>query len=264
MTRLLRSLAFNLAFYLNLTLQLIVFAPVFFFVSEERAWRIVKNWARSSLWLLRHLAGVSSEVVGRQNIPAGPVIVASKHQSYWDVFALLPELEKPTFILKKELMRVPIFGAFASRMKMIPIDRARRGGVIASMIEGAHAAVAEGRQIVIFPEGTRTLPGDEVEYRQGVYRLYEALGLPVVPVALNSGVFWPRRSFLRHPGTIRAAILDPIAPGLARQAFLGRLRGGIETSSTDLLREAVEYDPTLPIDDAVRDRLSGGRDAPAA
>ncbi|MBO0902467.1 lysophospholipid acyltransferase family protein [Jiella sonneratiae] len=235
---LLRSIAFNILFYGNLTLRLLFWAPIFFFVREERGWWIVRNWARSSLWLLEHVAGTSSELSGLERLPAGSAIVASKHQSVWEILSLLTVVERPTFILKKELLSIPIFGAFARHMKMIPVDRAKRGGAIPAMMEAAREAIAAGRRIIIFPEGTRTRPGAEVEYRQGVYRLYEALGLPVVPVALNSGLFWPRNGFVKRPGTIRADFLEPIGPGLERTRFLTTLRTAIETRSRELCGEA--------------------------
>ncbi|WP_244486771.1 1-acyl-sn-glycerol-3-phosphate acyltransferase [Aurantimonas sp. Leaf443] len=238
----LRSLAFNVLFYLNLALRLIVLAPIFVFVSEARGWRIVKAWARSSLWLLDKVAGTRSLLTGQEHLPAGGVIVAAKHQSYWDVLVLVPELDRPTFILKKELMAVPLFGWFARHMGMIPIDRSKRAGVLQAMTGAAHRAVEEGRQIVIFPEGTRTEPGAEATYRQGVFRLYEALNLPVVPVALNSGLYWPRRSLLRRPGTVRAEFLPAIAPGLGRAEFLDALRNAIESRTAELVAEAVVRD----------------------
>lgn len=256
-----RSLVFNVLFYLNLVGQLLLFSPVFFIVSEPSAWRIVKFWARSSLWLLRTVAGIDARITGQENIPAGGAIIAAKHQSFWDVFALLPDLDRPTFILKKELLGIPFFGWYARRMRMIPVDRKRRGGAVASMVEGAVAAVAEGRQIVIFPEGTRSLPGAVPDYRPGVFRLYEALRLPVVPVALNSGLFWPRRQFLRRPGTIRAEFLPPVGPGLEREAFLQALHDAIEARSTDFLREAYEEHRGLPMSELVRQRLGEGATA---
>ncbi|TFF19675.1 1-acyl-sn-glycerol-3-phosphate acyltransferase [Jiella endophytica] len=235
---LLRSIAFNILFYGNLTLQLLFWSPVFFFASEATCWWIVRNWARSSLWLLEKVAGARSLVSGAENLPEGGAIVASKHQSEWEIMALLVAVDRPTFILKKELMHIPLFGSFARRMRMIPVDRSRRGAAIAEMTQAARDAVAEGRRIIIFPEGTRTAPGAEVDYRQGVFRLYDALGLPAVPVALNSGLFWPRRGFRKHPGEIRAEFLPPIAPGLDRPHFIESLRSAIESRSRELLKEA--------------------------
>lgn len=242
----LRSIAFQICFYLNLILQLLIFLPVFFFISEKQAWTIVKNMARSSLWILKVVAGTDSTVEGQENLPKGGCIVASKHQSFWEIIALLPQLESPTFILKKELMSIPVFGQYAKRMKMIPIDRSKRGGAIPAMLEEAKRAVGQGRQIVIFPEGTRVAPGAAPDYRQGVYRLYEALDLPVVPVALNSGLYWPRKDVRRWPGTIRAELLPPLQPGLSRTDFLAHLREAIETRSKALLDEAERVDGLRP------------------
>ena len=235
---LLRSIAFNILFYGNLTVQLLFWSPVFFFVREETGWWIVRNWARSGLWLLDHVAGARSHLSGLEHLPAGGAIVASKHQSVWEILALLVVVDRPTFILKKELMNIPLFGSFARRMKMIPVDRAKRGGAVAQMMEAASVAVEEGRRIIIFPEGTRTAPGAEVEYRQGVFRLYEGLGLPVVPVAVNSGLLWPRNSFIKRAGTIHGEFLAVIEPGLDRQHFIAALRGAIETRSRELLLAA--------------------------
>ncbi|WP_245197656.1 lysophospholipid acyltransferase family protein [Jiella mangrovi] len=240
---LLRSIAFNVLFYGNLTLQLIFWSPFFFFCSEATGWRIVRNWARSSLWLLEHVAGARSVLLGREHLPQGSAIVAAKHQSVWEILALLVAVDRPTFILKKELLSIPLFGAFARHMGMIPVDRAKGRGTIPQMMEAAKGAIANGRRIIIFPEGTRTAPGDAVEYRQGVFRLYEALDLPVVPVALNSGLYWGRNSFMKRSGTIRGDFLDPIGPGLDRRRFLDTLRTAIETRSRELMAEAGWIDP---------------------
>lgn len=251
----LRSLAFQLLFYANLIGQLLFFSPVFFFISEQRCWTIVKNWARSSLWLLHRVAGTRSEITGHENLPVGATIIASKHQSFWETFALVPQLDRPTFILKKELMAIPVFGAYCRRMGMIPVDRSRRGAVLASMLEDVRAAMAQGRQIVIFPEGTRSAPGAAPNYRPGIHFLYNATHVPVTPVALNSGLFWPRQAFYRRPGTIRAQFLPQIEPGLDRAVFLARLTDEIETRSFELIRLAYEEQPDLPMSKLVASRL---------
>lgn len=250
-----RSLVFNLLFYVNLIVQMLFWAPLFFLGSERTAWWIVKSWARSCLWLLEVVAGTGARITGQSEIPAGPVIIAAKHQSFWEIFALLPELDKPTFIMKRELMQIPVFGHYARRMKMIPVDRKRRGATLPALVAEAAKAVAEGRQIVIFPEGTRTAPGADTEYRPGIHRLYAELGIPVVPVALNSGLFWPRRRFLRRPGTIRAEFLPAIEPGLEREDFLARLKDEIEGRSNALLRDAFAERSDLPRSAAIEARL---------
>ncbi|WP_182085137.1 1-acyl-sn-glycerol-3-phosphate acyltransferase [Aureimonas sp. ME7] len=251
-----RSVLFQILFYANLVGQLILYLPVFFLVPERWCWAIVKGWARSSLWLLRVVAGTASRIEGQERIPAGPCFVAAKHQSFWEVIALCPEVEKPTFILKKELMRIPVFGWYASRMGMIPVDRSRRGAVLPSLLAGARKALGEGRQIVIFPEGTRSAPGAAPNYRPGVHYLYAALGLPVVPVALNSGLFWPRQAVRRQPGTIHAEFLDPIPPGLAREPFIAALRDRVEERSLALLKQAYAERPDLPVSPLVAELLA--------
>ncbi|SKA18467.1 lysophospholipid acyltransferase family protein [Consotaella salsifontis] len=254
----LRSLAFNVLFYLNLIGHLLVLSPVFFIVPERMAWSFLKSWARSSLWLMKVVAGLDAHITGHENIPQGAVIVASKHQSFWDIMALVPQLDRPTFILKKELISIPVFGWFARRLGMIPVDRSKGAAAIPAMLESAREAAAAGRQIIIFPEGTRTAPGADPDYRSGVFRLYRELKLPVVPVALNSGVFWPRRSFMRWPGTVEAQFLPPLPPGLYRDAFLPPLRAAIEERSTEMLRDAYRGRTDLPMNALVRERLTEG------
>jgi 1-acyl-sn-glycerol-3-phosphate acyltransferase len=252
---LLRSLAFQILFYANLVAQLILYLPVFFVLPEAGRWWIIKTWARSSLWLLRVVAGTRSVITGQDRIPAGPAIVASKHQSFWEVFALMPELSKPTFILKRELMRVPLFGWYAKAIGMIPVDRSRRGATLPKLLEESRKAVANGRQIVIFPEGTRTAPGAAPNYRPGIHFLAAELKLPVVPVALNSGLFWPRQAFRREPGTIRAEFLPPIEPGTPRDELIGNLRGAIEARSLDFVRDAYRERSDLPMSPLVAEKL---------
>lgn len=242
-----RSAAFTAILYTYLACYLIVFLPIFFVTSDRVAWAITKNWARSNLALMRLVVGTRAVFTGRENIPAGPAIIAAKHQSYWETMALLPELHRPTFILKRELTRIPLFGAYLRRLGMIPVDRARGGAALSSMLEGAARAVAEGRQIVIFPEGTRTAPGADAPYRSGVYYLYAHLGLPVVPVALNSGLFWPKSTGAYRAGTIAVTFLPPIPPGLDRDALLARLKGTIDAVSNDLAHQALRENPSLPV-----------------
>ena len=233
---LVRSLVFNLLFYLNLLFWLVVALPTFLMPF----WGIVevaKAWGRTSLWLLRVVCGIKVDWRGLEKIPKGPLIVASKHQSSWETFALLSLFENPLFILKRELMWIPVFGWFARKGQMIPVDRGARGSALPGMTEGAQRELRRGRQIIIFPEGTRRAPGAEPNYKFGVAHLYNETGVPCVPVALNSGLFWPRRSFRRFPGTVRVQILDPIPPGLDKQIFAAKLREEIETATAVLIAE---------------------------
>jgi 1-acyl-sn-glycerol-3-phosphate acyltransferase len=233
-----RSVVFNLVFYLNLVAYLLVAVPVLL-LPRRYMLALAKHWAKTNLWLLRVLCGIKTEFRGLEKIPRGGLIVASKHQSMWETFALLPFFEEPTFILKRELMWIPFFGWCLWKTQMIAVDRGARGPALTTMTEQAKAEVLlRGRQIVIFPEGTRRPAGAEPQYKFGVAHLYSEIGVPCVPVALNSGLFWPRRSFRRFPGTVVVQVCDPIAPGLDKSAFIVRLQDTIETASNKLLEEA--------------------------
>ena len=231
----LRSVAYNVLFYLNLVLHIVAALPTF--VLPRRAFMMVaKSWGRTSNALLA-VAGIRVEMRGLEKIPQGALLVASKHQSFWEAFTLLTLFDDPAFIVKRELMWIPFFGWCLWKAKQVPVDRKAKGGAMAGMIESARAALAEGRQIIIFPEGTRTAPGAEPAYKGGITSLYGATGVSCLPVALNSGVFWPRREFLRYRGTIVLEVLDPIPPGLDRQAFAARVQADIEAATARLVAE---------------------------
>lgn len=232
-----RSLLFSLVFYLNTIVMLIAALPTFL-LPRTAILRVAQTWAKVSLFLLRVIVGTKVEYRGLDRIPEGGLLVASKHQSFADIHALLPKLRDPTFILKRELTWIPIWGWFTIKAGMIPVDRSRGSSAIADMNRRARDEVERGRQILIYPEGTRRAPGAEPAYRQGVAHLYRSLGVPCVPVALNSGLFWPRRRMRLQPGTIIVEFLPPIPPGLEREEFMRLLRAGIETASTRLLEEA--------------------------
>lgn len=237
---LLRSLAFNLAFYLWTAIMVLGYVPALAGPYQ----RIVagqRRWAGHVVWLMRRLAGIDYEVRGQQHLPPGGCIVAAKHQSAWDTLIWHRILDDPAMVMKAELLKIPVYGALCRKSRMIAVDR--RGGAKAmrTMLEQTRRALSEGRPIVIFPQGTRTAPGTPIRaapYLPGVAALYRGLGVPVVPVALNSGQFWPRRSFLRHPGTIVLEYLPPIAPGLAREAFMAELQARIEIGTARLEAEA--------------------------
>lgn len=237
----LRSLAFNLIFYVNL-IAFLVGGAMFLFTPRSWSMAALKVWARTSLWLLRAIAGVQHEVRGRQHIPQGAALVAGKHQSLWETFALLPALEDPAIVLKRELTWIPLFGWFAVKFKMIPVDRGAAASALKSLIAAARAAVSANRQIVIFPEGTRRAPDAEADYKPGAAALYLQLDVPCVPFALNSGLYWPRRKFLRHPGTIIVEFLPAIPPGLKRREFSAQLEAAIETATAALVREGIQAD----------------------
>ena len=231
-----RSLLFNLLFYLNLGV-LLVAALVTLVLSRHAVLEMAKLWGRSSVWLLRVVCGTKVELRGVEKIPKGPLIVAAKHQSTWETFALLHLFEDFTFIVKRELMWIPIFGWCMWKAGMVPVDRGAGSQALSDMTKRAREEIRGGRQLIIFPEGTRRPPGAEPRYKFGVAHLYADIGVPCVPVALNSGLFWPRRAFLRYPGTIVVEFLDPIPPGLDTDTFFRRLQSDIETATARLLAE---------------------------
>lgn len=233
----LRSALFNLCFYLFIVVALVLYTPAFL-LPRRMGWPLIVFWARASLWMLRHIAGIDVEVRGRENIPEGGFIVASKHQSVWETFALLPLFPDPTFILKRELSWLPFFGWYTIKMRMIPVNRGKGSAALAQMTEHARTAIAEGRQILIFPEGTRRPIGADPVYKYGIAHLYRDLNCPVLPVALNAGLFWPRRTFLRYPGTVVMQILPPIPAGEPAEALIPMLRDRLEPATDNLILEA--------------------------
>jgi 1-acyl-sn-glycerol-3-phosphate acyltransferase len=232
----LRSVVFNTLFYLVLAVYLIAAFPTLALPRGALVW-MVRAWARTNFWMLRVICNIGFEFIGFERLPPGPLLVASKHQSLWETFALMTAFSDPAFILKRELMWIPFFGWCAKKAEMIPVDRGARSVALARMTERAKIETGRGRQIVIFPEGTRRAPGAEPKYKYGVVHLYAELGVPCAPVALNSGLFWPRRSFRRYPGTIKVEVCDPIPPGLDKHAFFARLQDEIETATARLVAE---------------------------
>ncbi len=232
----LRSLIFNIIFYLNLTVFLLL-GSVFFAAPRKWAIRALQAWAQASLWWLRVICGTGIEVRGLQNIPAGAILVAGKHQSFWETFAILPYLDDPCMVLKKELTWIPFFGWFIFKFRMIAVERSAGSVALRKLMARGVAELARGRQIVIMPEGTRRTPDAPPDYKPGAAALYATLGCPCLPFALNSGLYWPRRKFWRYPGTIILEFLPVIPAGLPRRAFQERLQNDIETATTRLVAE---------------------------
>lgn len=233
-----RSLLFNFLFYVTTSLYVVLGSPLLF---GPRRWAMgaLAHHARFELFLLRHIVGLKLEVRGKEKLPDGPCLVAAKHQSAWETFALIPLFRDPALLMKRELFLIPFHGWFSRKFEMIPVDRDKGPAALRRMLREARRRIADGREIIIFPEGTRRPPGAPPDYKTGVVLLYESLGVPCVPLALNSGLFWPRRSLERRPGTVVVEFLDPIPPGLPKEAFLKRLIDAIETASSRLLKEAI-------------------------
>ncbi len=191
-------------------------------------------WCVLTLWGLKHFANLDYEVRGQ--IPPPGALVAAKHMSMWDTIALFHLLDAPAVILKRELFAVPFYGWYTKKTGMIGIDRKGGASALRKMAAASRAAIAEGRSLLIFPEGTRKKPGAAPDYKPGVAALYGQLEKPCVPVALNSGCYWT--GFIKHPGTIVIQVLEPIAPGLKSRDFMAELQGRIETATQALLAEA--------------------------
>jgi 1-acyl-sn-glycerol-3-phosphate acyltransferase len=232
-----RSLVFNALFYANLIVHMLAALPTLV-LPRCVLIAFVRSYALTSLWLLRVICGTTVEWRGLDKLPKAACIVACKHQSAWETFALYAVLRDPAYVLKRELMWLPLFGWYARRAGMVPVDRAAGMAALARMTARARQALARNRPVVIFPEGTRRAPGAEPSYKAGIVYLYGRAGVPCVPLALNSGLYWPRRSLRRQPGTILVEILEPIAPGLDKDAFMNRLQSAIENASRRLIAES--------------------------
>lgn len=235
----LRSLVFQAAFYAVTTLYVIAFLPLLL-LPRRLHWKYaVLAWSRTCSLLLRLICGTRVDISGCENVPNGPLLIAAKHQSAWETLALLPMFSDAAFVLKKELMHIPLLGWHLKKARMIPVDRSAGMSALKSLARAARVEVEAGRQILIFPEGTRRAPGAPPDYKFGVAHLYGALGVPCLPVALNSGLYWPRRALIKRAGTIRVEMLPAIPPGLGRAAFMTRLESDIESASNRLLAQGL-------------------------
>jgi 1-acyl-sn-glycerol-3-phosphate acyltransferase len=229
----LRSILFNLLYGIWTTGMHILCLPLLF-----ASRRVVQGaggiWIDGTMWLLKHVAGIDYRIVGAENLPATPAVYAAKHQSAWETLFLSRFLDFPAFVLKKELLSIPLFGWFLRKAGMIAVDRKAGAGALRSMARQATETLESGRTILIFPEGTRVVPGQSKPYQPGVAALYTQQKVPVVPVALNSGLYWGRRAFIKRPGTIVVEFLPPIPPGLDRKTLMRELETRIESAAAAL------------------------------
>jgi 1-acyl-sn-glycerol-3-phosphate acyltransferase len=249
-----RSLLFHIALYLNTIIMMIVCSP-FLLLPRKWLWKPVAVWSAINLWLLRALCGTKSEIRGLERLPKGGYLVAGKHQSAWEAMAVLVLFEDPAFVYKRELAWIPLFGWYILKAELIPVHRGTGLQAIASVARRARQEIARGRQVAMFPEGTRRAPGAPPSYKYGTVHLYRELNVPCVPIALNSGVFWPRRSLAMRPGTIVAEILEPIPPGLPDKEFAARMQDAIESATARLVAEGYAELEAAGI--AVAERSSG-------
>jgi 1-acyl-sn-glycerol-3-phosphate acyltransferase len=233
----LRACLFNLLFFGVTAVLCLAYVPLIAF-RRRVVVRAVRLWAVIVIWMLRTILGIRHQVRGLENLPDGAAIIAAKHQSAWETIAFNVLLDDAAVVLKKELLRIPVWGWLATHAQHIGIDRKAGAGALRALCAAAAAAAGNGRHILIFPQGTRTPPGGRRPYLPGVAALYDKLDLSVVPVALNSGLFWGRRSFVKRPGLITVEFLPPIPPGLGRRAMMHELESRIEAATARLEAEA--------------------------
>lgn len=229
-----RSLVFVALFYLWSAIVAVCMLPL---LLAPRRWMapLMRLWARGTMTLVRLVCRVRVEFRGLEHLPAGAALIGAKHQCMFDTIAPLTVLADPAYVMRDSLLRIPFYGWFAVKAGMIPIDREGQASALRRLLADARARAGDGRQIVIFPEGTRTAPGTAAEYKPGVAALYRALDLPCTPMATNSGVHWPAHGFLRRPGLVVYQFLAPLPSGMGRAEFMRELEGRLETASRALL-----------------------------
>jgi 1-acyl-sn-glycerol-3-phosphate acyltransferase len=229
------SLIFVVQMYLAMAIIAVGFAPWAFF-SRRGAYAACHGFCIWVIWTARLLCGLKSEVRGTP--PTGEVMVAAKHQSFFDIILIFHACPRAKFIMKRELIYTPFLGQYTLKIGCIPVDRGKRGAAITKMKEDVARGTVHPGQLIIYPQGTRVPPGEKRPYKQGTGVLYEQLGQPCVPVGTNVGLFWPKRGILRHPGTAVVEFLPEIPPGLPMGSFMERIETAIEGSSTRLMEEA--------------------------
>ncbi|MFQ5561962.1 MAG: lysophospholipid acyltransferase family protein [Parvularculaceae bacterium] len=242
----LRSGLFTLYLFLFSAVLTLPAAPAFI-IGENSVRRVTKFWSRGVLGGLKLICGVSYRVEGSENIPAGGATVASNHQSMWETIALYALLPRPVMVLKKELLRIPIYGWWVKLSGNIVVDRKAGAKAMRGLTRDAAASIAEGKQVVVFPEGTRIAPGARGEFQPGIAGIYKAAGAPCVPVAHDSGRHWRHPGILKIPGEITIRFLPPIEPGMDRKDFLSMLKAQIESARRDLSGDSqARYDGAEP------------------
>ncbi|MDP1632610.1 MAG: lysophospholipid acyltransferase family protein [Caulobacter sp.] len=235
---LVRSLIFSLAFYLFSTLVALLMIPLFLAPRRWVTWAL--TWyGRGNTLLLRLICNIRVEVRGREHLPKGAALIAAKHQCMFDIFGSFAFLPDACFVAKKELMVIPFLGWYATKGGMVVVDRSGHATALRKLVADARDRFKDARQLVIFAEGTRKAPGDAPDYKPGIAALYRDLEMPVIPMALNTGVHWPAHGFMRYPGTIVFEFLPPIPAGLKRGEFMRELETRIETATSALVAQGL-------------------------
>lgn len=220
----------------------LVFLPTLF-LPRPFAVKAVNIWLQGFLWISKTVLRLDAKIIGRENLQRAPAIFAAKHQSAWETIFLYHLLHDPAIVLKQELLWIPFFGWYLKKLGMISLSRSKKKNVkdLKNLLKEANQAVSNSQSLLIFPEGTRSMPGKKGTYQSGIASLYHHLNIPVIPIAHNAGLFWPRRGFLKYPGQITVTILPPLQPGLPRNEFMRILETQIETNTNHLVNEGVAY-----------------------
>jgi 1-acyl-sn-glycerol-3-phosphate acyltransferase len=232
-----RSLLFWLWFNGSILVVGVLGTPYVLWNKKTGGSAVMEIWARVVAFGARWICGIKFEVRGLEHLPDGPVMIAAKHQSTFDTVAPILFTKRPVYVLKQELLDMPIFGWYCQRAGLIAIDRGGQMAALKKMIAQAKERFADGRPLIIFPEGTRQDVGAEPDYKSGVAGIYTMLGVPCVPMALNTGVVWPAKGLMRYPGTAVFEFLPMIPAGLKRAEFMTTLEEQIEGASHALLVE---------------------------
>lgn len=240
-----RSIIFNFFFFFGSLFLSIALLWTLLLPRRVCTLLISKIYAGYVSFIEKHIMGITLELRGLENLPKDSLyIIAAKHQSAFETLILpyMAVLKYPTIVLKKELTYIPLWGWYPLRMGFIAIDRGSGSVAIRSIVRGSKRSVAEGRPIVIFPEGTRTKVGETKKYKVGIAKIYHDLGVPVVPMALNSGLYWGKNSFFKKSGKVIFEFLPPIEPGLEQKEFMHKLELELEKASNALIPKGKEHD----------------------
>ena len=238
----LRSLLYSVQVYVMLLVVSVGFAP-WALVDKRGAFVAISAWCRWARWSASWMLGLKSEIRGP--VPDGDVMIASKHQSFFDIILLCSVVKRPKFIMKKQIKWTPLVGWYAKQINCVAVDRGKRGRAIKAMVAAVKSGAQDPGQLIIFPQGTRVAAGARQEYKVGVGVLYQEVGSPCVPVACNVGVFWPRQGIYRKPGLAVIEFLPTIEPGLPIRTFMADLERTIEERSDALMAEA-GFDVPVP------------------
>lgn len=239
----LRSLLFNVAFFAWTLFCGIIFLP-FLFLPRTLTPKVSRTWSYGVVLICEHILGLYVKIKGQERLLMAPAIFAAKHQSAWETVVFNYFLYDPSIILKQELMWIPFFGWYLKKLKMVSLSRSKKKKIqdLKFLLKEADQAISRGQSLLIFPEGTRSKPGQKGIYHPGIASLYLHLKIPVVPIAHNAGLFWPRRGFIKYPGQIQLEVLEPIQPGLSRQEFMRILENKIESKTQDLVQKELAHE----------------------